>query len=392
MSAMKETTFTTSVYSCSLCKYWSLSKQTITRHIDAKCNGGTVVSQEKLLTHRDVSFELDDKATLYQCSDCGYTSTQVTPVRNHIRAKCPSATVVSEKRKLIVEEVPAVVQGNVQAIMNVGVSNAPINQTNLILVIQANSREEFDARLKILYKVFRNDVDFENPMLLPSTVLKGFEKENPALDNKMFTNNSVVCLTTKNKTPVVQYAAQELVNIYDIMLKFLEKNDTHDEDGVEYDEDLVRFIINECIHEKTISTIKTQKKSEDFQLLRQEIAEMLRKDPDRQKTYYTDEYKIAVQNLGKPLTKIPYHNKDKTRKPQKMVKQSLNDTYRGLTTPIPQNQAKYTKYQENAEDWQNSIVLTREMIADIAEYYRTKTKANLKKHTKPVEDQNVDIK
>ena len=104
--AMKETTYKTTVYGCSGCGYWSLLKHVAASHVRVKCPGAAVNAVEKMLTHRDASFETDDEATLHQCSNCGYTSNQPTHVRTHARAKCPAAEVVSEKRKLSIGDVP----------------------------------------------------------------------------------------------------------------------------------------------------------------------------------------------------------------------------------------------------------------------------------------------
>ena len=193
---MKETTFTTPVHSCSSCDFWSLRKDHVQTHIQAKCPTATVVSQEKSLTHKDVSFELDDKSTLHQCSQCGYTSTQITHVRTHIRAKCKGAVVESEKRKLVLKDpVPSVQNTITTEAVTMGEHNSNNNIINKSVILQVNiqphpcqSPEEFAEYVKIFYKVTRENINLDNPVFMPSELLKGLEKATPALDNKMFTN------------------------------------------------------------------------------------------------------------------------------------------------------------------------------------------------------------
>jgi hypothetical protein len=102
---MKQTSFTASVHKCSKCEYWSLQKPPVTNHVKAKCIEASVITMEKVVTHRDTSYECNDVCTLHQCSGCGYTSSQASSVKKHVAAKCNGAQVLSEKRKLTLDDV-----------------------------------------------------------------------------------------------------------------------------------------------------------------------------------------------------------------------------------------------------------------------------------------------
>lgn len=121
---MKDTEFVATVFKCSGCSYKSLQKPPVEKHIKAKCSGATLVKEQKLVKHRDLSQSDDDIATLYQCSKCEYTSQFSTNVKTHISSKCQGAEVLSEKRKLIFEDVPKPVAPAV-------VDSIPVNDKNI---------------------------------------------------------------------------------------------------------------------------------------------------------------------------------------------------------------------------------------------------------------------
>jgi len=314
---MKETAVVMPVFSCSLCKYWSLQKPHVSKHLTAKCVGATLVKEEKLVKHRDLTFECDDIATLYQCSNCDYTSQQSTNVKTHTNTKCKGATVLSEKRKLVFEDVPkkqdtsykTTTTGNVNQTHNVlavNVADAPVTQNNLMLVIAANSEEEFAERLKIFYQVSReNGIEFEKGEFMPSALLKGFEEANPKLDNKVCKNNTVVCLKTGERTPLMKYARQELLNIFNLITKQIETFAFGDEDENEFIDKLIRMIIDSEQIENSKYTLKQyHKKYEDYDVyeIREDLAQLIQKDTERTRTkYYSTIYNVVLDLLSHRL-------------------------------------------------------------------------------------------
>ncbi|AGE56483.1 protein of unknown function (DUF1390), partial [Acanthocystis turfacea Chlorella virus NE-JV-2] len=224
---MKETAVVMPVFKCSGCSYTSLHRPHAVSHVNAKCQGVSIIKEDKLVRHRDLSAESDDIATLHQCSNCGYTSNQTTNVKTHLASKCQGATMLSGKRRLTYEEMPKTQktynQGNVNAVLSVSGDHNAINQYNIMMVITANTPEEYQERLKIFYQVSKeNGITFEKGEFMPSVLLKGFEKTNPGLDNKVCNNNSVVCLKTGNRTPLMKYARTELANLMNLMTKMIE--------------------------------------------------------------------------------------------------------------------------------------------------------------------------
>jgi hypothetical protein len=358
----------------------SLIKTPVTKHVTAKCPSAKIISESKLVRHRDIAYECDDIATFHQCSGCGYTSSQASNVKTHVNSKCKGCEVLSEKRKLSFEDVPpptSASQGNVNAVMNVNVSNAPINQTNMFLVITANSKEEYDERLKIFYRVSReNGIEFEKGEFMPSDLLKGFESSNPQLDNTTFTNNSVVCMKTGVKTPVVRYSSQELVRVFDAMLDILEKNEKCDADGVEYDDEFIRNVVNVCIDERTQAGVRYASGKDDFELFRKHLSDILRSDKERTNTkLYTSIYNIAVQTAAKKRLSSLKCPKKPPKRPTTWARTTptINEIIAGVEPKIPRDQQIYEDYLKDVEQWEDDIKVTREMITDIAAYYRTKT-------------------
>jgi hypothetical protein len=281
----------------------SLVKTSVDTHVHTKCPGATVVKEEKLVKHHDIEYTCDDVATLHQCSGCGYTSVFATNVKTHVRNKCKTATVLSGKRKLVFGDVPPPPTGNISTSSNTGIAVhtnlAPItqNNVNLNLVIVANSREEYDERLRIFYKVSKeNGLIFEKGEFMPSAILEGLEKENPALDNKQFTNNSVVCLKTGKKTPVVQYAKDELVSIVSLMADIIEKFETPEGWSKEEAQTFLKQLIDVVIDKAQLSASKYvalgppphEDTPENFWRVHERLAELLGKDENREKeTLYT---------------------------------------------------------------------------------------------------------
>lgn len=304
---MKETAVVMPVFKCSGCSYSSLQKPHVVSHAGSKCQGASVIKEDKLVRHRDLTAESDDIATLYQCSNCGYTSQHSTNAKTHVSSKCRGATVLSDKRRLTFEEVPNTQktynQGNVNAVLSVsGDNNAPINQYNIMLVISANTPEEFQERLKIFYQVSKdNGIAFEQGEFMPSMLLKGFEKSNPGLDNKVCNNNSVVCLKTGERTPLMKYAKTELVNIMNLMAKMIETYEPTNEN----EENFISDLIGICIHPQQVKNTKYYiklKRGEDqmnkVSVLQQEIRRLLHEDEAREKTqYYSYLYNNIVTNL-----------------------------------------------------------------------------------------------
>ncbi|NCA26934.1 MAG: hypothetical protein EBU69_02455 [Methylophilaceae bacterium] len=96
---------------------------------------------------------------------------------------------------------------------------------------------------------------------------------------------------------------------------------------------------------------------------------------------YTEYYLIAVKALEEPLSNIEYHNKDKTRKPTKMKK--LNYAAVIVTKDpdkmYPPQQTNYYKYQNNIKAFNEKIKITKELIRDITEYYKTHKLTSLNK-------------
>jgi len=305
---MKETAVVMPVYKCSGCSYTSLQRPPVSKHIDAKCQGASLIKEDKLVRHRDLSAESDDIATLHQCSNCGYTSHQPTHVKTHLASKCQGATMLSGKRRLTYEEVPKTHkthnQGNVTAVLGInGDNNAPINQYNIMLVISANTPEEFQERLKIFYQVSKeNGITFEQGEFMPSVLLKGFEKTNPGLDNKVCNNNSVVCLKTGKSTPLMKYAKIELANIMNLMTKMIETYEPTNKNEEKFISDLIGI----CIHPDQVKATKyyiKQKRGEDkvndVSVLRHEIQRLLHKDEMREKTlFYSALYMLSLDLLS----------------------------------------------------------------------------------------------
>lgn len=390
---MKETSVIFPVFRCSECSYKSLQKPPVEKHIKAKCSGATLIKEKKLVKHRDLSQGDDDVATLYQCSNCEYTSQQSTHVKTHIASKCQGAEVLSEKRKLTFEDVPKVLSTSStvsqQGVLNNTGNVGTINQININLVVQANSEEEFALRIKAAIPAIREMREALGPdasiNFLPSTILKGLEQANPALDNKVLKNNSIVCLKTKEKTPLVKYSKIELVNLYNMMLKILENNDQTDDEGNEISDDVYKMIIDLCINpynqDKIIKCLKDTPEDELFTKIRDQISKDIKNDPHRKSTQYTDQYILAVRALEEPLSKIEYHNQDKTRKPTKMKKPNYAAVIvtKDPDKMYPPQQTNYYKYQNNIKAFNEKIKITKELIRDITEYYKTHKLTSLNK-------------
>ena len=305
---MKETAVVMPVFRCSGCSYTSLQRPPVSKHIDTKCQGASITKEDKLVRHRDLSAESDDIATLHQCSNCGYTSNQTTNVKTHMASKCQGATMLSGKRRLSYEEVPKTQktynQGNVNAVLSVsGDNNAPISQYNIMLVITANTPEEFQERLKIFYQVSKeNGITFEQGEFMPSALLKGLEQANPGLDNKVCNNNSVVCLKTGQRTPLMKYARTELANLMNLMAKMIETYEPTNES----EEMFISNLIDICIHPDQLKRVKYviklkhgEDKMNDVSILRQRVRNLLYDDEPREKTgYYSALYNVAIDLLS----------------------------------------------------------------------------------------------
>jgi hypothetical protein len=216
--------------------------------------------------------------------------------------------MLSGKRRLSYEEVPKTQktynQGNVNAVLSVsGDNNAPISQYNIMLVITANTPEEFQERLKIFYQVSKeNGITFEQGEFMPSALLKGLEQANPGLDNKVCNNNSVVCLKTGQRTPLMKYARTELANLMNLMAKMIETYEPTNES----EEMFISNLIDICIHPDQLKRVKYviklkhgEDKMNDVSILRQRVRNLLYDDEPREKTgYYSALYNVAIDLLS----------------------------------------------------------------------------------------------
>jgi phage FluMu protein Com len=376
---MKETAVTMQVHKCDSCNYRSLQKPPVATHIKAKCPGAKIVSETKIVRHRDIDYDCDDIATLHQCSKCEYTSFQSTSIKRHIDTKCPGATMLSEKRKLQFEDVPPVSTTTMTVDSNSGIAlqncNGNVNQTNLMLVIVANSKEEFDERLKIFYKVSReNGVEFVKGDFVPSTILDAFDKENPRLDNVKYTNNSVVCLKTGDKTPIVQYSSQELLHLFDIMLDILKKNEKCDANGDEYSEEFINDISDLCLNDNYL--YHTRKRG-DFETFKTTVSKDLLKITNiHDKTVHSNLYKMIHDKANEcPLSSLRCRE-DRYKKPQKIVSRKSMNMFTMTPYRIPENQQRWESYVDAKNKWDADIQVTRAMISDIVKYYKTKNIKN----------------
>jgi hypothetical protein len=346
---MKATGIVAPAYKCSGCGYMSLVKTHVDNHIHTKCTGASVIKEEKLVKHHDLEYTCDDMATLHQCSGCGYTSVQATSVKTHVRNKCKTATVLSGKRKLVFGDVPPPQIGNVAAsrdafVSNSGNVNIDNSSVNLMLVIVANSKEEYDERLKIFYKVSKeNGLTFEKGEFVPSAILDCMEKENPALDNKQFTNNSIVCLKTGKKTPVVQYAKQELESMLSLMVDTLIKYEKPDDVSEEDEEAFLQGMIDTVIHPKQWAIWKSTTCGQgnyDFWAVRDKLARILSVDAIRERrSFYSDFYLMALDLVSAKLCDIQLEcgkkdSKDEKDERKKEVYESVQATLKDIASHL----------------------------------------------------------
>jgi len=305
---MKETAIVAPVFECSGCKYWSLHKTHTSNHISKKCPEAQIVSKKKIVKHQDPNNERDDITTLYQCSKCSYTSYSSSPVNTHIK-KCPGAELIKEQRKLFLEDVPADPVGTINNNTNVGIgiNYGTANQNIINIVMPAvNSKEEFEERLDILFKVAqKHNLSFTPEQFKPSVLIKGFETESPGLNNKKYTNNSIVCLKTGERTPVGQYADQEQASIYELWLAEISRFSSDNDNNEQYMKQIWEMV-ERCI---AYSTISVAKRNLD------KIAELVRNDPDRKNVrMYSKEYYIAKEALSSSLTDIKNDQMQQIRK------------------------------------------------------------------------------
>jgi len=221
---MKETSIIAPVFKCSKCNYWSLHKTSVDKHIAAKCPDAKLLREEKVVKHQDPNNERDDITTLYQCSKCSYTSYASSPAKTHIK-KCPGAELISEKRKLSIEDVPPKPNGNV-ATQNIttnngiAVNNGDVNQTIINLHITMNTREEYEAMVAAIAKSIDSGqfsslhLTFaDDPSKVPAIISKAIKEADPRLDNKTIIKNDVVCKESGAKMPKVKHAKTQTANL-----------------------------------------------------------------------------------------------------------------------------------------------------------------------------------
>jgi hypothetical protein len=201
-----------------------------------------------------------------------------------------------------------------------------------MMVITANTPEEYQERLKIFYQVSKeNGITFEKGEFMPSVLLKGFEKTNPGLDNKVCNNNSVVCLKTGNRTPLMKYARTELANLMNLMTKMIETYEPTNENEEKFISDLIGI----CIHPDQVKSTKYyiklkrgEDKVNDVSVFRQEIQRLLHEDEAREKTlYYSALYMLSLDLLSYRLCDkdVPEDIREKVRFMLKDIASHIKD-------------------------------------------------------------------
>ena len=384
---MKDTSIVAPIFECSGCKYWSLNRSHTSSHITKKCPEAKIVSKKKIIKHQDPNNERDDVATLYQCSKCSYTSYQPSPVNTHIK-KCPGAELIKEQRKLFIEDVPPEGIINNQNMTNntgnVGSMATTVNGTaigtfnlNVQLIMPAvNSQEEYDDRVRIMLRAIKDigieskiDIAFADGEFKPVELLKALETENPQLDNKKLTNNSVVCLKSGEKTPLKDFCRQEIVNLNKVSLDTIKRTGLEDE-LTDTTAQRLKPIIDACIDDKQISAIKyclknnpkldltTEERKSDREIVRS-LAKCLKEDPDFEKNYYNETFVRALQNLETPLTTIKQQN---IRKEKKWLKNKQSKNY-------------VEKVEAIAEAEDEKTDKLRDELQKMADYIKTKKKS-----------------
>ena len=107
-----------------------------------------------------------------------------------------------------------------------------MEKTTDINYFAMHSPEEYDERRQLLLQAFINNnfelrygLAFADGGFKPIELLKAFETENPLLNNKKYYNNSVICLKTGIKIPLMKYCRQERLNLYKVALESIVESD-----------------------------------------------------------------------------------------------------------------------------------------------------------------------
>jgi hypothetical protein len=205
MSAFRDTKFTASTYRCSGCGYASLAKNHVLNHVRAKCPSASVTTESQLVSHFDEHDDARFRATLYQCSKCFYTTDDKQKSERHVRTKkCFGADVLCSKRILNFESVAKVhvVHGDEHNETNNIETNNGVNygtQNNIHLhFYPMGTSEESIAMLKALSAGIEPMTEMTKTLTncstsdLPTVLSTIMRTVDPGLDNKYILNNDVV--------------------------------------------------------------------------------------------------------------------------------------------------------------------------------------------------------
>lgn len=231
---MKDTKFKATTHSCSKCNYRSLNKANVQTHLKTKCDGATLVTEEKIVSHFSEHDVEKFKATLYQCSKCDYTTPQPTNMKSHISKVCPGAKILNDKRVLCFEDVPKEpVFGNISADnqsalylnSNSNVSNSyntilnlmlpPQGSDELLATVSGLARLIDTGKLRV---VIQGEIEE-----LPAKLSIMLKKLDSRLDNKTIKGNDVVSKIDDSVVdPVVRHSKKEMARLVDALFSALQ--------------------------------------------------------------------------------------------------------------------------------------------------------------------------
>ena len=216
---MKPTKFKASTHRCSVCCYRSLLKSNVYHHVkSSKCEGATVITEEKIVSHTDEHDSEVFKATLYQCSKCLHTTCKTTNINTHVSKTCVGADIICSKRILCFDDVPkpATATGNVSATQGdnsiaAGTIQNSFNTTNIILV-PPQTKEEYAAWVNALRPLLdRCELKLSTDMSdIPAAIYAIARSTDPRLDNKHITHNDVVNRVDGSTSTKGKHSKQEI--------------------------------------------------------------------------------------------------------------------------------------------------------------------------------------
>jgi len=195
----------------------------------------------------------------------------------------------------------------------------------------------------------------------PVELLKAFETEDPRLDNKKYTNNSVVCLKSGTKYPLKRFVLQEFVNLNKVSLDTIKRTGLEDE-LTDTTAQRLKPIIDACFDEEYLAKVKynlSAEERESNQEVVRTLAKGLEEDPDFERNCYDETFVRALQNLKMTLTKI---------KQQNIKKETI-----GLKNKQSASYVEKIKAIAKAEDEKNDKL--KNELQKLTDYIKTKKKS-----------------